>query len=77
MLTVFEPPTVEESVRDRVLARTGRRVRGLTVLVQGKRVVLAGKASSFHVKQLAQHGVRDVLPHTPLTNEIVVEPAAN
>lgn len=73
MLTVFAPPTVEESVRDRVLARTGRRVRGLKVQVLGKTVVLAGKTSSFHVKQLAQHGAREVLPNAPLTNDIVVE----
>lgn len=73
MLIAFAPPTLEESVRDRVLARTGRRVRGLQVRVQGKTVVLAGKTSSFHIKQLAQHGVREVLPNAPLTNEIVVE----
>jgi hypothetical protein len=76
MTPLLTPPTVEESVRDRVLARTGRRIRGLEVRVRGKTVVLAGRTTSFHIKQLAQHGVRDVLPHTPLTNEIVVEPAA-
>lgn len=74
MSTAFAPTTVEESVRDRVLARTGRRVRGLSVHVQGKTVVLTGRTSSFHVKQLAQHGAREVLPNAPLANEIVVEP---
>jgi hypothetical protein len=67
--------SVEDSVRDRVLTWTGRRVRGLVVVVRGKTVVLAGKASSFHVKQLAQRGARDVVPQAPLANEIVVEPA--
>ena len=67
--------SVEDSVRDRVLTWTGRRVRGLVVVVRGKTVVLAGTASSFHVKQLAQQGARDVLPQAPLANEIVVIPA--
>ena len=67
--------SVEETVRERVLSWTGRRVRGLVVVVRGKTVVLAGKATSFHVKQLAQRGVQDVLPQSALANEIVVEAA--
>lgn len=69
------PVAVEESVRERVHSWTGRRVRGLTVAVRGKTVVLTGQTSSFHVKQLAQRGVREILPTAPLANEIVVVPA--
>jgi len=47
----------------------------LVVVVRGKTVVLAGRASSFHVKQLAQRGAQDVLPQAALANEIVVETA--
>jgi len=65
--------TVEDSVRACVLTWTGRRVRGLAVIVRGQTLVLTGRASSFHVKQLAQRGAQDILPQTPLANEIVVE----
>jgi hypothetical protein len=57
----------------RVQARTGRRVRNLTVELLPERVVLRGCAGSYHVKQLAQHGVRDVLPNIRLDNAIVVD----
>ncbi len=75
MPPVFVPMSVEDSVRERVHSWTGRRVRGLVVVVRGKTVVLAGRASSFHIKQLAQRGAQDVLPQAALANEIVVETA--
>ena len=55
-----------------VLTRTGRRVRNLDIDLQPERVVLHGVAASYHVKQLAQEGVREFLPHVALANEIVV-----
>jgi hypothetical protein len=57
---------------ERVLARTGRRVRKLTVEVVEGTIVLRGETDSFHVKQLAQHGVWDLLPTAKLDNEIQV-----
>jgi hypothetical protein len=65
-------PTTRDLVKERVLARTGRRVRGLTVEVGEGKVVLRGQADSFHVKQLAQHGVWDLLPTAKLVNAIEV-----
>jgi hypothetical protein len=64
-----------EIVTQRVSARTGRRVRNLVVEVSGtgEGVVLHGRADSFHVKQLAQQGAREALPHARLENAIVVE----
>ena len=35
-------------------------------------VVLQGETTTFHVKQLAQHGIRDLLPNVALRNDIVV-----
>ena len=67
------PPSVADIILQRVSNRTGRRVRDLTVEVSPGRVVLRGRALSFHVKQLAQHGVREVLPDARLENAIVVE----
>jgi hypothetical protein len=56
----------------RVLERTGRRVRELAIDLEPERIVLRGVAGSYYVKQLAQHGVRDVLPHVRLENAIEV-----
>jgi hypothetical protein len=67
------PPSVVEVVRQRVVSRTGRRVRELVVEVGGDRVVLKGKAASFHVKQLAQTGAQEALPGAHLQNAIEVE----
>lgn len=69
-------PTLTEVLTERIAARTGRRVRDLQVEVRPNRVVLRGRVSSFHVKQLAQHGAREVLPDLHLENAIEVEYAA-
>jgi hypothetical protein len=55
-----------------VQARTGRRVLNLDIEMLPERVVLHGRASSYHVKQLAQQGVRDCLPNVRLENAIEV-----
>ena len=67
---------LREALTERVQSRTGRRVSGLTVEVAGGAVVLRGTARSYHVKQLAQHGARELLPDAKLLNAIVVQPAA-
>jgi len=56
-----------------ILARTGRRIRDLAVLLSPERVILRGRTTTYNVKQLAQHGVQDLLPRVPLENAIVVE----
>ena len=66
------PPSLSELVLERVATRTGRRVRDLVVEVAPDRVTLRGRTNSFHVKQLAQHGVRDIVPTLRLENAIVV-----
>ena len=65
-------PHIRQELERQVLARTDRRVRNLTVELRGGRVVLRGEARSFYIKQLAQHGVRDLLPDAQLENAIVV-----
>jgi hypothetical protein len=66
-------PGLSDVLLQRIANRTGRRVRELAVEVRSGRVVLRGRTSSFHVKQLAQHGVRELLPDAQLENAIVVE----
>jgi len=63
---------IQQALTARVQQRTDRRVRDLRVEVSPEGVVLRGHAPSFHVKQLAQHGVRDLLPQVDLHNAIVV-----
>lgn len=67
------PPTLAEIVVQRVQNRTGRRVRNLAVEVGAERVVLRGRANSYHIKQLAQAGAREALPGVRVENAIVVE----
>lgn len=64
-----------EVVLQRVVDRTGRRVKNLVVEVVGggEAVVLRGRATCFHVKQLAQQGAREALPNARLENAIEVE----
>jgi hypothetical protein len=56
-----------------IQVRTGRQIRGLTIELRPEQVVLRGQASSYYAKQLAQHGVRDLLPQVRLENHIVVD----
>lgn len=64
---------VRTEVERQVQARTGRQIRDLSIEFGLERVVLRGRAASFYAKQLAQHGVRDVLPQVVLENAIIVE----
>jgi hypothetical protein len=66
-------PTLADVVLTRVTARTDRRVRDLQVVVGPDRVTLRGRVNSFHVKQLALRGAREVLPTVAVDNAIVVE----
>jgi hypothetical protein len=68
-------PPLTEIVLQRVVARTGRRVKNLSVeLGEGQgRVVLRGRTNSYHVKQLAQHAAREALPNARVENAIIVE----
>lgn len=65
-------PYLQQQLEQQVSQRTGRRVRNLMVDLEPERVVLRGQATTYHVKQLAQHGIRELLPHIRLDNVIVV-----
>ena len=64
---------LQQALTARVEERTGRRVRNLRVEVLPEGVELRGHAATYHDKQLAQHGVRELLPHVELRYAIVVE----
>jgi hypothetical protein len=65
--------SLRQEVERHIHLRTGRRVRDLSVEIEPERVVLRGRAGSYYVKQLAQHGALEVLPGVALSNTIVVE----
>jgi hypothetical protein len=71
------PPQLELELVRRVQTRTGRRIRDLAVELLPERVVLRGYAATYHVKQLAQQGVRELLPSIRLENAITVNGSAN
>jgi len=65
--------SLEQELSDAVRDRVGSRVHDLEVELRPGRVVLRGQAASYHVKQLAQHGVTDILPNgMRLENAIIV-----
>jgi hypothetical protein len=66
---------LERELETRVLARTGRRLRNLGIELFPERVVLRGQAATYHVKQLAQQELLDLLPGRQLENDIEVSPA--
>jgi len=70
---VYESPQLQYELERHVQARTSRRVRDLAIELSPERVVVRGRANTYYVKQLAQHGVRDVLPQVRLENAIVVD----
>jgi hypothetical protein len=69
---VSTSPQLQRELESRVQTRTGRRVRNLAIEVAPERVVLKGDTATYYIKQLAQHEIRDCLPHVHLDNDIVV-----
>ena len=65
-------PRLREELESRVRARTGGRLRKLDIELSPDGVILHGETSTYHVKQLAQHGIRDLLPNVDLRNDIIV-----
>lgn len=64
--------TSRAKIEEHVLARTGRRVRYLAIEFASESVILKGLAATYYVKQLAQQGVRDLIPGARLQNAIEV-----
>jgi len=63
---------LRRDLESHVMSRTGRRVRGLDIELSPEGVRLNGQTNQYYVKQLAQQGVREMLPDVRLENAIVV-----
>jgi hypothetical protein len=72
---VSSSPELRQDLEQRITLRTGRRVRNLAIELEPERIILRGLVNTYHVKQLAQHGVRELFPHVRLDNVIEVQSA--
>ncbi len=62
----------ETNLETHLQIRLGSRVRQLRVVYRSEGVVLQGRASTYYVKQLAQHLVMEISDWPILANEIEV-----
>ena len=65
-------PHPATELESRVLSRLGGRVRDFRLVVADNGLILRGRASTFHAKQLAQHAVMKDNGLPILANEIEV-----
>jgi len=55
-----------------VQERAHHKVKDLRLEWSNGRYLLSGSVDSYHVKQLAQHGILDVMPLARVVNELTV-----
>ena len=60
-------------LEQQIRSRTGSRLRDLSIEMHPERIILHGRTTTYYVKQLAQHGVRDIFPQICLENVIAVD----
>ena len=62
----------QERLEAQVLRRVGGRVRDLRVLVRHNGVILNGRCTTYHAKQIAQHTAMELTGLPILANDIEV-----
>jgi hypothetical protein len=62
----------EEQLELLLQRRLGSRIRDLRLLLRAGGVILQGRASTYHAKQLAQHAAMEIIRQPILANEIEV-----
>lgn len=72
--TIAEPVTYlpHEELETLLHRRLGNRIRDLRILVAPGGLVLQGRTSTYHAKQLAQHAAMDLADLPILANNIEV-----
>jgi len=60
-------------LEEKILGRTGRRVRDLWIEFGEGSITLHGRTGTYHVKQLALSAIREALPQFKIHNGIEVE----
>ena len=70
---IAESPIVQaDHLEGLVQRRLGNRVRDFRLVVRTNGVILQGRASTYHAKQLAQHAAMELVPLPILANDIEV-----
>jgi len=71
---ILAAPTLTEEERLECLmqSRLGNRIRNLRVRVLAEGLVLQGRTTTYHAKQLAQHAAMELAPTPILANDIEV-----
>ena len=62
----------EERLENLLQTRLGSRIRDLRVQMQETGLILQGRATTYHAKQLAQHAAMELSAHPILANAIEV-----
>jgi hypothetical protein len=62
----------EEYLESLVQRRLGSRVRDLRILVRPNGLIIQGRATTYHAKQLAQQAAMELAPVPILANDIEV-----
>ena len=69
----FPHPSFLLDLERHVRSRAFNWIANLVIELKAERVILRGTTHSFYAKQLAQQGVRELLPDIRLENAIQVE----
>ncbi len=66
--------SLESQITRLVQSRTGGRVRGLSVVLIDRDVIISGRTTTYYLKQLATHAALDLTGQfATLTNDIAVD----
>jgi hypothetical protein len=72
VMSALEFLSLRKELETRVLARTGNQLRNLGIELSPEGIRLFGQTTTFYVKQVAQHCIREILPEVRLVNDICV-----
>ena len=64
--------SLRKELESRLQACTGNRLQNLGIELSPDGIRILGQTSTYYVKQLAQHCVREILPDVRLVNDIHV-----
>ena len=71
-MVALDFPALQQKLESRVRACTGSRLVNLGIELSPEGIRLFGQTTTFYVKQLATHCVREMLPDVRLVNDIHV-----
>ena len=61
-----------DQVEQAVQVRTGGRIRDLQIRLSEGRVIVSGRTSTYYLKQLTTHAIRDAVDDLTVQNDVEV-----